>query len=1043
MSDGQTARNHVVTAFKQNKRKNVLFACSTCKKRKIRCSGIYPCLNCVTYQCQCDLPNNDGLLIVNGVSNKIQKKPIGAKKIKIQAGKINSYNELDNARKTTSSESYYSIDKTFSVAPNNEKILKDGVLLVANNTDSSEIKNTTATINKHKNRFCSTELPKNKNLEISSIINDDTKVVEQPENLYKNDITNECKYKHLIYTLEYLKSSPVQNVEIEKLIKSTTEELEHFIDTWEPQIDYLKISRLNPAYGSIETQLMKNKYSGKVNLTEMASLEIGKSHFNADTNTNENELNSNSKPRPLLSESFGLYCPYETFSLHGFGFLLHKYSVDDNLSPEIDALIKMTLIILLKYFNLQCLNYRGINDEIVDPLETYMKGYHTNSMELQLSNNVMRENHNVSDGLNDVSYLKIIINHLPQPFTEKTFGITTQQLIDLTQTRIESYKQIIAFLESYLNKLQNILQKLTHVTYTMEDNDFQLTLNHFRSLCKVYDILMPLCHYHLNYISNHFRSLQPLEYLELLLQFAKYMEHSIQSYTSERILNLALLFALRLGITSWEYYIGMEEIEAEKYRRVWWEIYSYEVRLMIDFKSGKTLIENDKISCLLPEPFKKLGFIDMCEFLNNIETSVIDDNLRLLDFQDILYYGTVGLAIILGDFYSTVLYNKRYLNIKNVQKPHYIRERYITEISEYTQRLTAKLDMLEMQLFSIFQYGEDTKNANLTNEVLHSRRFASWFYSYRVISLRAASTLMYRLHPQGLSTLFTEKMVEFSKDIYQCWRAVMDISLSSQTGIEIWLVLRKSAIISFLVASRLLSDYRPVEFDDIVKQVQVFGKFILLNKNIVTTLDDETFNTRMVNDISPYYTIFAILIRLILIDYMHKNGLNKREICMLMKSKDPNSVFLVECVLKHDSYVYKFTLRSISQFNLPTNIKQMIKSQYGSISQSEREECLNETRNEKCFISISAKNARSTELSDKNDLSPRELFIEFVKHYLECLNKDDDLTSVNQEIMENQFFTSPSGFEGDAYDFFNDKPFSSGLDELYDLFWNNGSFNGM
>lgn len=1041
MSNKKITAKNLVTSFKQNKRKNALQACSTCRKRKIKCSGIYPCSSCVIYSSQCDLLNTDGLLIVNGIDNRVQKKivtPIGRKP---QINLLNfpsTNNDIDK------------VISPISVDNNNEnEKIKDPDFLtssfgkVGDNSDFRNNKTKLPNIAKHL---------KHKNFEITTIINNEktfqAKSAEDnnfTQNLYRDSIEEDPKYKQLKYTLDYLKSSPIQNDEIKRFIESTLCQLDQYIDVWEPKIDFVKMSN-STDNRSIETQLLTNKYNSKIYLTEIAFYEANDS--TTIFNDKYNKKNTDTSNKRVITDRFGLYCPYETFSLRGFDFLLHKYTVDGELSIEVNGLIKMTFWILLKYFNLQCCNYGEIINELTDPLQAYL---HNNPeiITAYIANDNTKTLNDFSSTedlteLSDKQCLRIIIINLPQPFTQNVTGLATEQLMKLLDNKLDLYKKLMESLQTCLKKLQTLLQLITHKGCKIEDINTQSSLKTFKTLCKVYDTLLSLCHHHLNFLSNRQKTLQSLEYLELFSRFVKYMDHSVQNYTSEKILGIALKIAMKLGITRWEYYIGMDEVQAEKYRRIWWTLFSREVILMIGYKNGESMIEMDKISCLLPNPFRKLGFLNHEEYLANIENSVINDKLKSFSFNELLFYGNISLTIVLGDFYSNVLYNKRFTNIKNVQKPPYIKEKYMVEIFRHTKDLKNKFDILESQLSNIFNYdrSECTRNSKSSDKLFLANKFLVLFYTHKAISLAAVSSLIHRQNTVSRSTLFTEKMTEYSNDIYDCWRKVLQIALSLQTGFEVWFILKRTLLIQFYIASKLVSDHKVLVFDDIVTQLRVFSRLILLNRNIITTLDDETYKSRIINHITPYFTIFAILIRLTLIDYMHKNGLNETEVCKLIGQKNSDLVYLAECILNHNSYIYTFILRSIPETIFELNIKQLISSQYAKPSK-DIGKASSKIQNSQRSSESTIDNPESKSSGFKDSKSSREMFVKFVNNYISTLALDPNNEKKGPEMIENLKLSSSTEFKGNVYDFFNDIPFEKGLEELYDLFWNNSPHSGM
>lgn len=160
-------------------------------------------------------------------------------------------------------------------------------------------------------------------------------------------------------------------------------------------------------------------------------------------------------------------------------------------------------------------------------------------------------------------------------------------------------------------------------------------------------------------------------------------------------------------------------------------------------------MDNCKVNCLLPEPFRKLGFIDHRKFISEVINLTHDEkNWILFEVDDLLFYGEVGIAILMADFFNEVLYNECYTTIVSTCKPQYIKEHYIHEIFEKADELKTKFDKLEEQLEPIFQSAlSDSNGVHLhTNEKNFScEKFIFFFNTQKVLFSNALFNLIKRL----------------------------------------------------------------------------------------------------------------------------------------------------------------------------------------------------------------------------------------------------------------------------------------------------------
>lgn len=112
---------------------------------------------------------------------------------------------------------------------------------------------------------------------MQSIINTEEHLNKQSQDHLQifrgSDIEDDPQYKELTSLLYHLKNLPLKDAGIKELIISTQRKLDALQKCWKPRIDIQKYCTLSKDGKSIETMLMKNKYTSRVYLTNLVSLD--------------------------------------------------------------------------------------------------------------------------------------------------------------------------------------------------------------------------------------------------------------------------------------------------------------------------------------------------------------------------------------------------------------------------------------------------------------------------------------------------------------------------------------------------------------------------------------------------------------------------------------------------------------------------------------------------------------------------------------------------------------------------------------------------
>lgn len=336
------AKNHSNGMIKKPRSK-VSKACENCRRRKIKCAGKQPCSNCVTYGCEC-------VFAVTPVSSTTNISIDG----KFHGDVTSGHSSISNTETHTSKElldsATSSSESSFDSATNRGgrdtsstgpqevfdpvmDCVKEALKHVAG--DSSE--SSEASFKKFAGSMAS--------------VAPDLAAMEaiQPNfgdnGLYKDDTAFQVQIMQLQSSLKQLKAIPNTSELIQNAITNIEKQVEELVDRWQPEFDINRVSNIMNANNgnfenmkSIESHLMKNKYTDQVFLTTFSSMTDGsKNEKNLNTGASSRTVKSNStngnnnnnvatffRNKPLVDSVFGLYSPVQSLSLRGIGHFFQK-----------------------------------------------------------------------------------------------------------------------------------------------------------------------------------------------------------------------------------------------------------------------------------------------------------------------------------------------------------------------------------------------------------------------------------------------------------------------------------------------------------------------------------------------------------------------------------------------------------------------------------------------------------------------------------------------------------------------------------------------
>lgn len=161
--------------------------------------------------------------------------------------------------------------------------------------------------------------------------------------------------------------------------------------------------------------------------------------------------------------------------------MIEKYS----LNCDLPSSLCLTFFILLRYFDMECWNFNINYKEVTDPLNCYFDryrkidddgfsydlGYTKNSDKSCRINDFYKSSNIIkSQELADYQLIEMIINDLPQPFTQDVFGFTTTHILDYSRKKLETFELLTTLLTLYLEKTRKNFNAITDQDYKVENH---------------------------------------------------------------------------------------------------------------------------------------------------------------------------------------------------------------------------------------------------------------------------------------------------------------------------------------------------------------------------------------------------------------------------------------------------------------------------------------------------------------------------------------------------------------------------------------------
>lgn len=952
-----------IRKLKLPNKKKTYKTCSNCRRRKVKCFGTGRCFNCIAHNYDCDLqvftssksvPVSKPLPTKTKVYGNIQNRntdivfgDFGTNVSSLNSTSSNNNDKIPSNISTVNRQTISDLlnpaitNNTFNSYPvsksMNSNNISGSIFVSSAIAEKNVIDNHTDNVASNKPNSNNFEINGHFRLRSNGQSNvgfskyknkgnkDQLKSNKDHVTLYKEEKENQKEYEQLIKTLKQLEKLPIENNKVTELIMFTRKQIEEIIKNWEPQLNIEKLSEF-PKYGkSLETYLLKNEYVSNIFLTKFAYLNTNSINIKPKT-LDKDIILSNS---PLIDSFFGLYSVLEAGSLHGLKSLIQQYTSEKDLDKNVQESLRATLYIVMRIADRLQWHINQTMVSLLYPLELYLQRYGSELMcEADNKNEMISKLDDVEyAGFSNKILTQILIKNLPNFLTNDLIGISANMLLEL----VDQYDKMFTVLVDMLTKFYILLHalflniKLKDINSNEEQN--KIFISQLKMFCDFHDIVILLTFNYFRFSLYRYPGFKDLDSLETMVRFAIYLEKDHYDYALRKVVVCAVKYAIHAGLGRWEYYVGLCEYEAERARLIWWELYAVEMRISISEYNGLSIINNLRMNCLLPEPFRRLGILNHKQFIENVESLTNDKILNEMSIDNLILYGKIGFAILVSNFYTDVLYSETYTNFKNIPKPDFVKENMAKEIEEQTNKFKKKLANLKKQLRKVYDcanrtYQEEPESSN--DDIVNSRKFILIYCSYKSLAIRAVISLVTRLSFKNMPQRIKKQLKEYSVDIYECWHESTEMSMLFENAFEIWATAKYAVKILYLVASPIIIDYHLFSCDDLGILIKNFSYLFLLSKKITDLLNEDLYERQLLISMKDIFSQVMVLIRFIFLGHMRIYKMSRQELCDSIDKNDPSISYVVNILLDDNSALFNFKTKCIPASGYSLNVRRLL-----------------------------------------------------------------------------------------------------------------------
>lgn len=805
----------------------------------------------------------------------------------------------------------------------------------------------------------------------NGIFKKNTGVYKSNSNVEKQ-LSNLGRILNRLTALEGLveKDQDGKNSHVTDAIKSIKEQLSQINKEWQPEIDLVQYKEVNKrAVKSMETYLLRNKYSETVPITKFAisgDKQLEQTLINSDANNLDDNAQLQITQYPVVDEMFGLYSAYEVFSLRGIGACFTQFIQKKEHCSDVSKSMKETLYLTLRFFDMAMSHFHVNSVSIGNPIESYLQmkkipipqtpSSNTNSPltdgRSAISTNVNNQTpfsngtttipnspssssgSTLSSG-NTKALVALLIKMLPQPFVENYTGISNKQLLESMYDDVLMFKLLLEMYDIHITSIDKFMREMS----TKKDPKF-IDYNSMNGTSKTVrasdtnkmlnfadegELLLALMYtYYNSTLYTYFNPDSSLEYLELLIRLLDQQIWTEDKHGYHKVLGSAIQRALNMGLSRWEYYVGLDEFYAERKRAVWWKLYCHEKSNSL--KSGVTSVINDNImTCLLPRCFRDVGFLDNRDFLKRVTEVKRNEIFDNMSIDSLVMYGKTAALQIYSEFHLKVLLNERYTSIRNASLPPQLKTERFREILEESKVTQKKLTAVKDQVKKLCEIAENPSlyESLLSKEdIIKAMKFCIYFgnvYSNLISTLdNLDARFSARVNDPSLS-LMPHLVV-----LLEYWKSISQVLLRFNDTYSLNENYFHYSTILIIVMTHIGELIAHLTLEDLVTIFKIFGKlssFPILTEN---EKYHQISDSKLFKSYCRTLSITALYCKMILKSFSHKKGMKEEELVKALGNIAPETIALTEACTDPRAWPYRYLMRPVAKSGFHIKIKRML-----------------------------------------------------------------------------------------------------------------------
>ena len=322
--------------------------------------------------------------------------------------------------------------------------------------------------------------------------------------------------------------------------------------------------------------------------------------------------------RQPVSSRFGLYSPILSLSVRGVSWMINVL-----LSYADDASTRESMDLLSRFFDSSTVDFQSSFKLWLSPLDFYLQVYHPGQS--------LDRNQLVQEIFNSIPVdLRLQCGDLPK-------------LDNLHPYR--AFRYSIQLLTRHHKMLFERAQDVRNLSHT------------FEYFTKYEELISILC---VEFFQRSlFTELHNVDYIESLLSMVENRYWIEETFTIGKVISAIARLSQDSGLSRWEYYLGCNEETADKRRRLWWDCCRWDSWYSVT--TGKQpLIDLEMAACLLPRGVMQLGVDDSMDY----DALVFHAKLESASVENVVCFGYILLSKIVGSFFSTLLYHRKFTNYR-------------------------------------------------------------------------------------------------------------------------------------------------------------------------------------------------------------------------------------------------------------------------------------------------------------------------------------------------------------------------------------------